>query len=239
MPPKEKPQLKDNEIEILHWWIATGASFDKKTKELEQPEKIKPILLALQKVVKKIPSDLPQTPVNMADEKAIQKIKGRGIVILPVAQNSNYLKANFVTVDSITSNDIALLLPVKKQLVWLNLGGKKLPDTILATISQLTNLSRLQLDYTAITDKGLASLQSLVNLQYLNLVGTNITIQGVMQLKTLPRLQAIYLYKTFISSSDWQTLKNTFPRVTLDTGGYYVPILETDTTIVMPPEKKN
>jgi len=239
MPPKEKPQLKDNEIEILHWWIATGASFDKKTKELEQPEKIKPILLALQKVVKKIPSDLPQTPVNMADEKAIQKIKGRGIVILPVAQNSNYLKANFITVDSITTNDIALLLPVKKQLVWLNLGGKKLPDTILATISQLTNLSRLQLDYTAITDKGLASLQSLVNLQYLNLVGTNITIQGVMQLKTLPRLQAIYLYKTFISSSDWQTLKNTFPRVTLDTGGYYVPILETDTTIVMPPEKKN
>src|ERR1043165_7871624 len=32
MPPKEKPQLKENEIELIHWWIATGASFDKKTR---------------------------------------------------------------------------------------------------------------------------------------------------------------------------------------------------------------
>ena len=33
---------------------------------------------------------------------------------MPVAQNSNYLSANFVTVDSVTDNDIALLLAIKK-----------------------------------------------------------------------------------------------------------------------------
>jgi len=239
MPPKEKPQLKDNEIELLHWWITSGASFDKKTKELEQPEKMKSILLALQKGVKKIPSDLPQAPVNRADEKALQKLKERGVVVLPVAQNSNYLKANFVTIDSVTLNDVTLLLPIKKQLVWLNLSGKKIPDTILSAVSQLTNLTRLQLDNTSISDKGLASLQSLKDLQYLNLVGTTVTVQGVLLLKVLPRLQAIYLYKTFISSADWQTLKNNFPKVTLDSGGYVVPIFESDTTIVMPPERKN
>ena len=239
MPPKEKPQLKDNEIEILHWWIATGASFDKKAKELEQPEKIKPILLALQKEVKKIAPDLPQTPVDRADEKAIQKLKERGIVVLPVAQNSNYLKANFVTVDSVTNSNIALLLPIRKQLVWLSLSGKKLSDTILTTVSELTNLTRLQLDNTSISDKGLASLTTLTDLQYLNLVGTAVTAQGVLQLKSLPRLQAIYLYRTFINSSNWQTLRNTFPKVTLDTGGYQVPFLETDTMIVKPPIKKS
>lgn len=232
MPPKEKPQLKDNEIEILHWWIGTGASFDKKTKELEQLEKIKPILLALQKEVKKTPPDLPQTPVDKADEKALQKLKERGIVVLPVAQNSNYLKANFITVDSVTNNDIALLLPIRKQLVWLNLSGKKIADTILTTVSQLTNLTRLQIDNTPVSDKGLASLTSLTDLQYLNLVGTAVTTAGVLQLKSLARLQAIYLYKTFIKSSDWQILKNNFPKVTLDTGGYVVPIFETDTTLV-------
>ena len=239
MPPKEKPQLKDNEIALLHWWIATGATFDKKTKDLEQPEKIKPVLLALQKEVKKVLPDLPQTPVEQADEKAIQKLKDSGIIVFPVARNSNYLKVNFVTVDSITYNDIALLLSIKKQLVWLNLSQKKIHDSLLALIAQLTNLTRLQLDNTPITDKGLISLHPLVNLQYLNLVGTNVTSQGVIQLKALPKLQAIYLYKTFISSSDWPVLKNSFPKVTLDTGNYYVPILETDTTIVKPPEKKN
>ena len=239
MPPKDKPQLKENEIEILHWWVSTGATFDKKTKELEQTEKIKPILLSLQKEVKKALPDVPVAPVAKADEKDIQKLKARGIVVLPVAQSSNYLKANFVIVDSVVNDDIVLLHQIKKQLVWLNLSGKKISDTVLRNVSNLTNLTRLQLDNTSITDKGLASLRSLVDLQYLNLVGTIITAQGILQLKNLPRLQAIYLYKTFISSSEWQMLKNNFPKVTLDTGNYYVPILETDTTIVKPPEKKN
>ena len=177
--PKRKPQLKDNEIALIHWWIATGATFDKKTKELEQPEKIKPILLSLQKEVKKIPPDVPQAMVEKADEKALQKLKQSGIVVLPVAQSSNYLTVNFITVDSITHNDIALLLSIKKQLVWLNLSGKKISDTLLTPIAQLINLTRLQLDNTLITDKGLASLQSLINLQYLNLVGTKVTAQWI------------------------------------------------------------
>ena len=239
MPPKEKPQLKDNEIALLHWWIATGATFDKKTKDLEQPEKIRPVLLALQKVEKKILPDVPQTPVDRADEKLIQKLKDSGIIVLPVARNSNYLKANFVTVDTVTYNDIALLLGIKKQLVWLNMGQKDMPDSLLSLVGQLTNLTRLQLDNISITDKGLGSLQPLSNLQYLNLVGTKVTSQGLKQLKTLPKLQVLYLYKTFISSSEWPLLKNSFPKVTLDTGNYYVPILETDTAIVKPPEKKN
>jgi hypothetical protein len=66
-----------------------------------------------------------------------------------------------------------------------------------------------------------------------------VTAQGMLQLKSLPKLQAIYLYKTFISSSDWPLLKSNFPKVTLDTGGYQVPFLETDTMIVKPPVKKS
>lgn len=239
MPPKEKPQLKDNEIALLHWWMATGATFDKTTKELEQPEKIKPMLLALQKEVKKIPSDVPLAAVEQADEKVVKQLREKGVVIIPVTRNSNYLSVNFITVDTITYKEISLLGSLKKQLIWLNLSDKKISDSMLTVISQLTNLTRLQLDNTLITDKGLGHLQSLTNLQYLNLVGTKVTKNGVIQLKDLPRLQAIYLYKTFISSADWGTLKNNFPKVTLDTGGYQVQFLETDTMIVKPPEKKN
>ena len=83
MPPKEKPQLKDNEIALIHWWVATGASFDKKTKDLEQTEKIKPVLLALQRAVKKALPDVPEIPVEAADEKAIQKLKDSGIIFFP------------------------------------------------------------------------------------------------------------------------------------------------------------
>jgi mono/diheme cytochrome c family protein/uncharacterized membrane protein len=239
MPPKEKPQLKENEIALIHWWIATGATFDKKTRELVQPEKIKPILLALQKATKKTLPDVPEKPVERADDKIIKQLREKGVVIIPVTRNSNYLSANFVTVDSITVKEISLLGPLRKQLIWLNLGYKNVPDSLLKTIGQLTNLTRLQLNNTPVTDQGIVLLHSLTRLQYLNLVATRVTSQGLLKLKNLPDLQAIYLYKTFISASDWAILKNSFPKVTLDTGGYQVPFLETDTLIVKPPEKKN
>ena len=241
MPPKERPQLKENEIALIHWWIVTGASFDKKTKELEQPEKIKPVLLALQKEVpKKVIPDVPLEPVAAADEKIIQQLKQSGAVVIPVSRSSNYLSVNFVIVESVTEKEISLLASLKKQLVWLKLSNKKITDEMMVKISVLSNLTRLQLDSTMITDKGLASLQPLTNLQYLNLVGTKVTAQGIIQLRNLPQLQAIYLYKTNIAASDWIMLKNNFPKATLDSGGYKVQFLETDTMIVKPPLiKKN
>ena len=239
MPPKEKPQLKENEIALIHWWIGSGAPFDKKIRELEQNEKIKPILLSLQKVVKKSLPDVPEKPVVAADEKVVKQLREKGVVIIPVTRNSNYLSANFVTVDSVTEKEMVLLGSLKKQLIWLKLSDKNISDSLLKTVGQLTNLTRLQLDNTPVTDKGIVSLQTLVNLQYLNLVGTKVTSHGLIQLKGLPNLQAIYLYKTFINFTEWAQLKKNFPKVTLDTGGYQVPFLETDTVIVKPPEKKN
>ena len=238
MPPKEKPQLKDNEIELMHWWIATGATFDKKTKDLDQSEKIKPILLSLQKEVKKIPPDIPQNMVEKADEKALQKLKQRGIVVLPVAQNSNYLTVNFITVDSITYNDIALLQSIKKQLVWLKCGDTKIGDSALNYIAQCSNLTFLQLDNTFITDKGLQQLASLQQLQSLNLVGTNITAEGLKALKDLKQLQSLYLYQTKVNKEGWSLLQKEFPKTIIDTGGYNVPLFPNDTVVLKAKEYK-
>ena len=232
MPPKEKPQLNEQQIAVLHWWISSGASLQKKVKDLEQTEKIKPILLSFQgtESEKKLLSDVPVDPVKKADEKAIRKLKERGVVVLPVSQNSNYLMASFVTADSITNRDIALLVPMQQQLVWLKLGNTGIGDSALAIISKFKNISRLQLDHTNITDDGMAYLPAMNNLQYLNLVGTKVTANGVLRLKNLKKLQSVYLYQTLIKSSEWNTLKNNFPASHIDTGGYAVPVFEGDTS---------
>lgn len=234
MPPKEKPQLNDQEIALLHWWIASGASFEKKVKDLEQPEKIKPILLALQNEPEeiKIDSDLPETPVEKADETAIQKLRATGAVVLPVSQNSNYLMANFITARQVTTADMQLLLPLKKQLVWLKLGNTTLGDSALALIGQCNNLVRLQLEFTPITDAGLPAINSLKDLRYLNLVGTKVTAKGLEQLKGLEKLRSLYLYQTQVDKSAWPDLQKIFPGVYIDSGGYTVPTLVTDTTVL-------
>ncbi len=77
MPPKEKSQPSENQIALLEWWISQGAGFGKKVKEVSQPDKIVPILFALQKtiVTEKEAMDIPVAKVIEADIAVIEKMK--------------------------------------------------------------------------------------------------------------------------------------------------------------------
>ena len=238
MPPKEKPQPGKQDLDLLHWWVNSGADFNKKVKDLAQTEKIKPLLLGLQsaEIKEEITlSDVPENTVEKADPAAVKKLQDRGVAVINVAQNSNYLSANFVAVDSFTEKDLQLLEPLKKQLIWLKLGSSKITDANLQAIPKLSSLTRLFLEKTLITDKGLQQLKNLSKLQYLNLVGTKVTANGLGQLKDLKNLQQIYLYQTLISGNEWNNLKKIFPKTLIDTGGYKVPLLESDTNELKAP----
>ena len=240
MPPKEKPQPTESQIALLHWWISNNADPQKKVKDLAQTDKIKPVLTALQTSVttQKERTDIPATQVGKAAEKIIDQLKERNIVVLPVAQNTNYLMANFVTDSVIDKADIELLQQLKPQLIWLKLHNTNMADEALSSIAQLTNLTRLDLSNTFITDKGLPQLVTLTNLQYLNLVGTTISGAAITQLKGMSKLQTLYLFKTNFSTKDLAAVKNVFPKTIIDMGGYNVPLFTSDTTLVKEPVKK-
>jgi mono/diheme cytochrome c family protein/uncharacterized membrane protein len=237
MPPKEKPQLSQHEIDLLRWWVSSGAAFDKKVKDIAQTDKIKPVLLSLQSVavkeVNKVP-DIPEAPVKKADEAVLLKLKALGVVVIPVSQNSHYLSANFITA-IFTDKDLQLLEPLKEQLIWLKLGNTKITDSALVYVSKLTSLTKLYAENTAISDNGLAKLTTLSQLQYANITGTKVTATGILQLKDLKSLQQLFLYKTAVTGNDYAALKKIFPAVVIDTGGYKVQMLATDTMLVKPP----
>jgi uncharacterized membrane protein len=238
MPPKEKPQLSQHELDMIYWWVSNGADFNKKVKELPQTDKVKPALLALQSgaVKQEVKVEvLPAQPVEKADEAAIQKLKSLGVMVVPVAQNSNYLSANFITAE-FTDKDLQLLEPLRKQLLWLKLGNTKISDSGMNVVSRLTSLTKLYLEHTNITDRGIAPLKTLLQLQYLNLTGTKTTGSSLLLLKNLARLQQIYLYKTGISAAGFVELKKAFPAAVIDTGGYKLEMIPSDTVLVMQPK---
>ena len=234
MPPKEKPQLTESQIALLNWWITNNADPNKKVKDLAQTDKIKPLLAALQTtgMEQKTRTDIPAVSVGKAEEKIIEQLKARNIVVLPVAQNTNYLMVNFVTDSIVDKTDLQLLLQLKPQLIWLKLNHTNITDEALSTVAQFSNLIKLDLSNTFITDKGLVLLNTNTHLQTLNLVGTKVTGNGIAALKNLNQLQWLYLYKTGTGLKDWPLLKAAFPTTNIDTGGYQVPLLAEDTVVV-------
>jgi uncharacterized membrane protein/mono/diheme cytochrome c family protein len=241
MPPMEKPQLSKQEIELLQWWTASGADFNRKVKELPQTENIKSILKSLEsEEIYRAPviSELPGQAVDKAPEAAIQQLQKRGIAVVAIAQNSNYLSVNFVAAESFSEQDLRLLEPLKKQLVWLKLGNTSITDANMEIISKLSGLIRLSLEKTNITDEGIKHLKDLTHLQYLNLVGTKVSLTGLKQLTNLKNLQQLYLYQTPIPKSDRMSLVQLFPETLIDTGGYVLEKLIEDTIVLKVPQVK-
>jgi uncharacterized membrane protein len=247
MPPKEKKQLNERQLALVHWWIDQGADFTHKVKELKQPDSIRPALLSLQgRRSRPAASDLPSGPAPAADPAAIAALAAKGVLVMPVAQNSNWLEAEFEgqtppgpgggsmaakpgSLDSLVS----LLLPLHKQLVSLQLGNAGIGDSALAVVGRCEELRSLDLTNTRISDKGLGALGSLHELRVLTLVGTSVTADGVAaDLRSLSKLRSLYLYRTHVTARDWSLLKKVFPAVLLDSGGYSIPVLAGDTEVV-------
>jgi uncharacterized membrane protein len=237
--PKGKPSLKESQIVLIKWWIEHGADFNKKVKDFEQPARIKTYLVALQSDNDKLGDSLvPSSPVEEANNKSINALKEKGVEVIPVAQNSHYLMADFINSIHIRDQDMRLLVPLKKQLIWLKLGNTKIGDSSMSYIGQCQTLTQLQLNHTLITDKGLTALQSLNRLRRLNLVGDAVTAQGILSLHMLKQLKYLYLYQTGVKEKDWVTLTSNFPKTHLDSGGFTVSFLSSDTVILKAPVKE-
>lgn len=242
MPPKQKPQLTKAEIELLNWWVATGADYHKTTAGLNQPQKIKPYLAALQSggdaVNEPAVSGVPEEKVEQAPDDVVKKLRELNVAINPVSQNSNYLLVNFVAVDSVTAQHSQLIQQIGKQIAWLKLGNTKFSDSLMSVVGKLPSLTRLFLNSSNVTDKGIVQLGKLTKLQYLNVSSTGVTAKGITGLTGLKSLRQLYLYQTGTGAEEFNNLKKIFPSALIDTGGYTVQFLPTDTIIVKEKLKK-
>ena len=190
MPPKEKPQPSAQEIEILKIWIASGADFKKSLKDAGQLSAIGKIISSGNIVT---PSDVPADEITAADQNTLNELTKLGVVLIPVASNSNYLSANMINVTALDSA-VGLLTKIKEQLIWLKTSSQPITDNHLSKLVQLEKLTRLTVDHAQITDAGLSLIASLTQLQYLNLNGNHITAAGLAPLKALADLKSIYLF---------------------------------------------
>lgn len=228
MPPKGKTQLTEGQVAILSWWIDQGAPFDKKVAELKATDAIKPVLAALsgsqstgsssQMTATAKESPVLSLKVPSADAKAVEALKKAGLLVMPIANESNLLEVNAVNVGSLTDAQIALLEPLKEQIIWLKLGDTKITDQASGTIAKLKNLQKLHLENTSITDATVRQIKSLPYLEYLNLVNTQVTDVGIKELSVTPNLLSLHVWHSKVTEVGVAALKQAKPNVDVTIG---------------------
>jgi len=224
MPPKDQPQLSKEEIELVSWWIKTGADTKKKVKELSPDASILPVLasfsggaagdttshIALSKVFEENPA--------LPDKAVVDKLSSLGILVSPVAQDKNLLEVSCINYTAFDNSKIALLAELADNIIWLRLDNTAITDEAMGEIGKLKNLVRLNLAGTNVTSAGMAALKSLKNLEYINIVDTKVDDKGLLTLSTIPSLKSIYCWDSRISAAGAENFKKKMPSVRIESG---------------------
>ena len=123
MPPQEKPQLTNEEAEILSRWIRRGANFTTKVASL--PEKDSLRLLAAP-LFQNIETD--DYTFAAGDESKIKALNNNYRVVRPLALGSPALGVEFFSAEQFKPEQLKELLAVKEQIVSLNLNKMPVAD---------------------------------------------------------------------------------------------------------------
>lgn len=226
MPPKGKPQITAEEKLLLEWWINQGADFHKKSRELEQDQKISTVLLSFEN---RAPGQndpvVPEEEVKPADEGDLEVLRKAGMLVNPVAGGSNYLEVNLRRITPGVA-ELKALGNLQKQVLRLNASGVKETGALAPVIGKLENLRTLHLQHTAWNDGNMTHLGELQELRLLNLSFTRVTEESLKPLAALKRLKRLYLYGSNVK--DRAEAMKALPHILTDTGGYRLRTISAD-----------
>jgi uncharacterized membrane protein len=197
MPPSGKSQLTETEAAVLAAWIRGGADFNRKVIDLPPQDTLR--LLATKFLQPAQDEAYDFTP---ADDKDIHKLNTNYRVIYPLATGSPALEVDFFGVAAFRSDQLKELLPLKTQVVNMDLDKMPVTDEDCKTISQFSNLRKLNLSFTRVTGTGLAELARLSKLKILALSGTSIQTADIEKLAGLKDLRQLIIWNTPITPDE-------------------------------------
>lgn len=219
MPPEGKPQLREDEIALLSWWVDEGASPDQKIAEVNVPQEIQEILdqLVDPNASKSQAEILLTSAAPPVSPGALSQLQREGVSINSLSDEVLWLQVDIlsgVPADSM----LRALEPIREQITWLGLRNTSTTDEGLKFIGNFKNLTRLDLGNTAVTDEGLKHLKDLGYLETLNLYGTEVSDDAIEFLADISALKKLYVWRTRISREGATELERRQPGLVVNTG---------------------
>ena len=211
MPPKNKAQLTDEELEILKEWVANGASFNQKVTEFSSDNNL--FILASKKFAPK------KTYVfDPANSETISSMNNFFRKVEAIFPESPALEVSYFGVAAFDPTSLNDLKQVKNQVVKINLNKMPLAGIDLSMLAEMPHLEEIQANFTDLTSEQIRFLSSLKNLKSLALSGNKIDSDGVNAISTMTQLTRLYLWSTSISDSDQKRLLQDLENTKVDFG---------------------
>lgn len=211
--------LSFTEMELIKWWINSGASYEARLTDLEVNASLSNLLIrdySFDVVPKPFYEIVAIDPIS---DEVLNAIRLNGFSIKPVAENINYLDVSMrPNQGDSTIDQLKFLLLASEQVIWLNLKGLGLQDEHLETIGQLKNLIRLDINSNDISDDGLGHLKNLTRLESLNLYNTKVSDKGLTALESLGSLKRLYLWQTLVTPSGIDQLEDKLGSLEIEAG---------------------
>ena len=229
MPPSDEPQLTKEEIALLKWWIAEGASESVTVGAAKKTPDIEALLGGALKSVKPVAAkpkaeEKPKPKLLTEDEKkavaaVAAKLQAMNASLMPLAQDNDQQRLSVINAaDKFGDKELALLAPIAAHVVWVDLARSQVSDAGLATLAKLSNLERLHLENTKIGDAGIAQLAGLSKLEYLNLYGTKVSDAGLGKLEGNKALKKLFVWQTAVTQAGAKALEAKVPGLVVNIG---------------------
>lgn len=211
MPPKGKPQLTNEEIKLLTWWVESGASFTQLVQDINIDDPVQTIIASYFAPEEEI-------DIDFIPKKEIARLNTGSISVKQIAEDKPYLQVYIGQQDSLNLNEIKTLRKIRDQVYSLDLGGSYVDKSILKEVARFENLHRLYLDNTQADDDMLSVIRKLKNLEYLNLYETKVTKKGAIQMLKMENLAKLYLWQTAVDEQDVLAFQKSFPEIEINGG---------------------
>jgi mono/diheme cytochrome c family protein len=227
MPPAKQTQLSAGEIEILTWWVASGAKRDVTVAEVEPPSAI------LTAITELVPEEVRQKrEIDRLQKIAKQKLKAKQqrLVLHREIQTKVPSKLrpmlrfvsphdasiHFSSVslqDQFGDNDFAALTDFSKYFTSVDLSHSSVSTPTIKALSSCPNLHCLRLADTMISVEDVAQLKNLKALETLSLHSTDIDATVLEHLSEIRSLRRLYLWSTNVSAPDIEVFKKNHPQI--------------------------
>lgn len=222
MPAEGKTPLTADQVDILRWWIESGAREDVVLKDATLAPHVRSILtaaLGLGDSGKADAASLMSRPEVHADSAALATLVQAGFEVRQLSRSDSTLQVSAIGIHAVGENQMKALLSAQRQIVGLSLRDSGLHDTQMSTIGAMTALTRLDLGGNALTDAGIQQLHGLGKLSYLSVHDNKqITDASIAILAKLPALKRLYLWNTGITPAAAHQFAKDHPGTLIDLG---------------------